>query len=155
MCAFPFLSPAPSPHAAGHARGTEQCLRGGSPCVLCSALAALLPAVPAPLLCARAGVHVGRELLLLLQPLLGTGVRGSGPLLSPALHPGIHGSQEGSKAPWEGEYIDTETLVALCLLKTGHTLRSAVFLVCIKNNLAINGSSYVLGSFEVIETSTP
>lgn len=86
------------------------------------ALAAFLPPVPAARLGARPGVHVGRELLLLLQPLLGPGVRRRRLLLRHVLHPGLHGDAPapgGSKDPRKGEFdtpLQTQSEMYRCEL---------------------------------------
>lgn len=92
---------------AGHARGPQRRGDGGPPGALVSALPAVLPAVPAARLRARPGVHVGREHLLLLQPLLGARLCRRRLLLRHVLYPDFLGcapTPPGTAASREGEF---------------------------------------------------
>lgn len=99
---------------ASYARSSQRCGISGSPSLLSPALPAFLPPVPAARLSARLGVHIRRELLLLLQPLLGSCLRCYSLLLCNVLYPGFYGSETsppGTKDSWEGE---------LCILLVQH-----------------------------------
>lgn len=92
---------------AGHARSPQRGGSGGPAGPLGAALPAVLPAVPVAGLGARPGVHIGREHLLLLQPLLGPRFRRRRLLLRHVLYPDFLGcspAPPGTEASREGEF---------------------------------------------------
>lgn len=107
-CVSGVAPPAPAGLTAGYARGPERRGNRGPSCPLGAALAALLPAVPAACLGARPGVHLRRELLLLLQPLLGSRVRRRRPLLGDVLHSDLHG--DAPTPPWAAHSREGESV---------------------------------------------
>lgn len=101
------VSSAAAGAGAGHARGPQCRGCGGPPSPLGPAIAAVLPAVPAAGFSARPGVHISREHLLLLQPLLGPRIRRRRLLLRHVLYSdflGCTAPPPGTRASREGEF---------------------------------------------------
>lgn len=99
-------NPAPVGLTAGYAWSPQCWSSCGPPGPLCPALPAFLPLVPAARLSARFGVHICWELLLLLQPLLGSCVCCYCILLCDVLYYGLYGNTAApprSKDSREGE----------------------------------------------------
>lgn len=102
---LPCSAVGPRPAAAQHPAGAEQRGRAGRPAVVTGVLPALLLDVPGPARPSRHGMHLGRALLLLLQPAVAGGGRGDAARLRPALCGRVRSRQDisGRKASAEGE----------------------------------------------------
>lgn len=93
--------------SAGHAWSPQRRGSRGPPGPVGPALVALLPPVPAARLGARPGVHICREHLLLLQPLLGSRVRCCRLLCRNVLYsalPGCTPTPHGTQDSQEGKF---------------------------------------------------